>query len=201
MEVKRCIECRTPVAIPGVVIAMEQREHFALTRNTQMCDGCATRLLNFIDRTAAGSRHCHQCINCLYCGSNLPITRLHFQIKDQCHRHVAFCEKCYHMLHDDLMRQFPGIVEFIELEWRTRQLKALTPMPWPNGSFVRVRHDLHNHYAGQTGKVTGFRPLVQPWFGYDVVFVDGRHHFFHERDLVQVATPDFEITSRLKDVG
>lgn len=198
---KRCVECNLPVGVPGLIIAMEQREHFALTRHTQTCDACAEKLLEFIDRTAAGSRFYRQCVNCVYCGSNLPITRLRFQIKDKQHRHVAICEKCYGVLRDDLLRQFPNIVGFIEQEWQTRGLKKQMRLPWPNGSFVRVRAESRSRFAGQIGKIVGFRPLVQPWFGYDVIFVDGKRQFFHERDLEQVSTPDFDTTSKLKNVG
>lgn len=201
MEKKRCVECNLPVGVPGLVVAMEQREHFALTRHTQTCDDCAAKLLAFIDQTAANSRHYRQCVNCIYCGHNIPIARLRFQIKDQQHRHVAICEKCYESLRDELLRKFPNIVSFIELEWHTRGMKQAARVPWPNGTFVRVHPEVKNRYAGQTGKIVGFRPLVQPWFGYEVVFVDGKRHFFHERDLQQVSTPDYQTTQLLKDVG
>ncbi|MCX7626490.1 MAG: hypothetical protein N2Z21_09810 [Candidatus Sumerlaeaceae bacterium] len=197
---KRCEECHLPVAVPGLIVAMEQREHFALTRHTQLCDECAKKLLDFIEKTAAGSRFYFQCVNCIYCGSNLPITRLRFQIKNQKHRHVAICEKCYEMLRDDLLRKFPKIVSFIELEWHTRGMKNSVRTPWPIGSFVRVRRESSSRYAGQTGKIVSFRPLQLPWFGYEVAFVDGNRHFYHERDLEQVSTPDFDTTSRLKDI-
>jgi len=198
---KRCAECNVPVSVPGLIVAMEQREHFALTRHTQTCDECAKKLLDFVEKTAAGSRFYFQCVNCIYCGSNLPITRWRFQIKNQKHRHVALCEKCYESLRDELIRRFPNIVNFIELEWHTRGMKNNVRTPWPIGSFVRVRPENRTRYAGQAGKIVGFRPLVLPWFGYDVVFEDGTRHFFHERDLVQITTPDFNTTSRLKDVG
>ncbi|MGB9691996.1 MAG: hypothetical protein ACPL7D_07490 [Candidatus Sumerlaeaceae bacterium] len=197
---KRCAECNAPLAVPGLVVAMEQREHFALTRHTQTCDACAAKLLKFINETAAGSRHYRQCVNCIYCGHNLPITRLRFQIKDQQHRHVAICEKCYEALRDELLRRFPNIVSFIELEWQTRGIQKAARMPWPIGTYVRVHPELKNRYAGQIGKIVQFRPLVKPWFGYDVAFVDGTRHFFHERDLQQISTPDYPTMTQLKGV-
>ncbi len=199
-EIKQCVECGER-CFPGLVIAMEQREHFALTRHTFGCDKCAGQLLQFIDQTAAGSRHYRQCVNCIYCGSNLPITRLRFQIKDQHHRHVAICEECYKAIRDEMLKRFPAIVGFIELEWQTVKNQKVVRTPWPMGSFVRVRSDSPTKYAGQTGKIVGFRPLSLPWFGYDVVFVDGKRHFYHERDLERLTTPDFETVNRFKDVG
>jgi|GEM_PF-2425488 len=199
---KRCIECNVPIGVPGLIVAMEQREHFALTRHTYQCDNCAIKLLSFIDRTASGSRHYHQCVNCIYCGSNLPIARFRFQIKDHPMRHVAVCEACYNLLREDLLRDFPSLVGFIEQEWHTRGLKKNVRMPWQIGSYVRVRGSAGaaKRFTGQVGKIVGFRALVQPWYGYTVVFPDGKQQFFHERDLEQVATPDFETTSRLKNI-
>jgi hypothetical protein len=177
----RCLECNHSIAFPGLLVAMEQREHFAMVRHTEICQICAPRMLDLLETAGAGSRHFRQSIDCAYCGSKLPITRLRFEIKDRPHRYIALCEKCYRSMRDDLMRRFPNFVSFIEKEWETLGAKSQKRVPWGSGTTVKIKaagrfHDLQ-------GTVERFRPLVVPWFGYDVRFPDGQRHFFHERDL------------------
>ncbi|GIX44755.1 MAG: hypothetical protein KatS3mg130_1163 [Candidatus Sumerlaea sp.] len=41
--IKRCFECNAPLAQSGLIVAMEQREHFAITRHTEGCNRCAQK--------------------------------------------------------------------------------------------------------------------------------------------------------------
>lgn len=198
--IKRCFECNAPLAQSGLIVAMEQREHFAITRHTEGCNRCAQNLLEFLRKWGSSSRYWNQCVDCAFCGGKLPIVRLRFQIKDVASRHLAICEKCYNAMRDQLILDFPNFVMFVELEWKTRGMKNQARTPWPNGTYVRVRPTA-TRYVGEVGKIAGFRCLVQPWFGYDVVFSNGKRHFFHERDLEIVSTPGYLEKRNLEQAG
>lgn len=189
----RCVECNLPVTQPSLVVAMEQRQHFALTRHVEMCVNCASRTFRLLEQKAHESRHWMQSLNCVYCGNNLPITRLRFEIGERIHKHMAICEHCYHAMRQDLLDCAPGMASFIEKEWQTPGQQLTHRMPWPVGSSVRVKKS-DKRFGGQYGIVRKFRGLVQPWFGYDVEFAHGVHHFFHERDLVHVETGESHTT-------
>ena len=178
----RCLECQHTMVTAGLLVAMEQREHFALKRNAEVCTPCALKLIRVLEKGAGQNKHWRQCVDCAFCGSKLPIARLRFQIKDHAHQHIAICENCYHTMREHLVG-FPNFVAFIEKEWQTRGAHAAKRTPWQNGAAVKVvAHG--NRFEGQIGLIEGFRCLVQPWFGYDVKLRNGLHHFFHERDLM-----------------
>ena len=96
---------------------MEQRQHFAMVRHTEFCQGCAQKILKVFQRAGEGGRYWHQSMNCAYCNSKLPISRLRFEIKDVCSQHVAVCEPCYRTLRDELIRSFAGLVTFVEKQF------------------------------------------------------------------------------------
>jgi hypothetical protein len=154
-------------------------------------------MLDYFERAASGSRFWRQCVDCVYCGHKLPIVRLRFQVKDHAHRHLAVCENCYDAMRDQLVRGFPNLVMFVEQEWQTRGMKSQSRVPHALGVTVRIRDHPGNRYSGMTGKVVAFRCLVQPWFGYEVGFPDGKRHFFHERDLYVVG-PGADSSGRMK---
>jgi hypothetical protein len=177
----RCLECGHPIVTPGLLVAMEQREHFAMIRHAEVCQTCAPKLLDYLERRAADSRYWRQSIDCGYCGSKMPITRMRFEIKDKPHRYIAICERCYREMRDDLLGSNPQIVNFIEKEWETLGTKNQKRIPWAPGTIVRVRAAGRFHH--HTGYVASHRILQVPWYGYEVRFAEGQHHFFHERDL------------------
>jgi hypothetical protein len=180
-EAMRCLECNHPIVTPGLLVAMEQREHFAMVRHAEVCQTCAPKLLVYLEHRAAESRYWRQSIDCGYCGSKLPITRMRFEIKDYPHRYIAICEGCYKAMRDDLLMTNPQIVHFIEKEWETLGSKTQKREPWPRGTIVRVR--AQGRFHQQNGYVDSHRLLQMPWYGYEVRFANGLHHFFHERDL------------------
>lgn len=181
----RCLECSGPVSAPGLLVAMEQREHFAMVRHAELCTVCAMAILPVFKHAAEKSRFWHQSVNCAMCNSKFPIARLRFEIRDRAHLHIAVCQPCYETLRDDLVR-FSNFVGFIEKEWQSTKSKSGHRMPWPAASMVRVRQSSGHKLSGQVGCIESFRCLVQPWFGYTVRFSGGLRHFFHERDLEQV---------------
>jgi hypothetical protein len=177
----RCLECQHPMVTAGLLVAMEQREHFALKRNAEVCTPCALKLIRVLEKSVQQNKHWHQCVDCAFCGSKLPIARLRFQIKDHAHQHIALCENCYQSIREHLVG-FPNFVGFIEKEWQAKAGAGAKRAPWPTGAAVKVvAHG--NRFEGQLGLIEGFRGLVQPWYGYDVKLRNGIHHFFHERDL------------------
>lgn len=178
----RCVECSVPIAVPALVVAMEQRDHFALQRHTELCSNCALKVWGILEREAAESRHWRQSINCAYCGGKLPITRLRFDIPDRVHKHMAICETCYNKMRDALLRHVSNVVSFIEKEWQTPGRASTHRTAWPIGAQVQVKPS-DKRFGGQKGVIKRFRCLVQPWFGYDVLLETGVQHFFHERDL------------------
>src|ERR671913_432247 len=111
----QCVECSLSMIVPALVIAMEQREHFALQRNAEACADCSRKMYSPIERLIANSRFRHQSMQCAACG-NTPIMRLRFEI-DRCHAQVALCEPCYGKVRDDLLRAVPNTVSFLEKEW------------------------------------------------------------------------------------
>lgn len=183
----RCLECNHTLTTASLLVAMEQREHFAMVRHAEICRLCAPKMLDLMEAAGAGSRFFRQSIDCAFCGSKLPITRLRFEIKDRPHRYIALCQECYRGMRMELVRAFPKFVTFIEKEWETVGTKGQARMPWPVGSAVRVT--AQGRFRNREGVVERFRPLVVPWFGYDVRFPDGQHHFFHERDLDAIRPP------------
>ncbi len=183
-----CLECNHPIMATGMHVAMEQREHFAIVRHAEMCQKCAVQMFDMLDKAVRSSRFMHQSIDCVFCGHKLPITRLRFEIKDRPHRYMALCETCYREMRRDLMMKFPNFVTFIEKEWDTGHGKGGQRMPWPVGSTVLVKSA--GKYHAKTGVIDRFRPLVVPWYGYDVKFPTGEHHFFHERDLDAAKPPE-----------
>lgn len=179
----RCLECERPLTLPGLQVAMEQKEHFALVRHAEICAVCALRALPVFQQAGSKSLYWRQSVNCALCGNKFPIARLRFEIPHHYSGHIALCETCYRKLRDDLMIKAPNTVGFIEKEWQTPHLaKAGTRLPLANGTQVRVKRT-QPRYAGQYGSITGFRGLVQPWYGYTVRLSGGISHFFHERDL------------------
>jgi len=178
----QCVECSRPITVAGLVMAMEQRQHFALVRNAEACRDCAT----IAYRTVCQGRKCHQSLHgaleCTLCGKGAPIMRLRFNVGDHFNDHVAICESCYAGMRDDLLRRVPNIVGFLEKEWQTGAAQSGKRLPVAVNTPVTVQkhvprfHDMH-------GRILGFRGLVQPWYGYEVQFDAGGHHFFHERDL------------------
>ncbi|MGI8907295.1 MAG: hypothetical protein ACR2IE_12485 [Candidatus Sumerlaeaceae bacterium] len=110
-------------------------------------------------------------------------------MKTDYYDHIAICEKCYAGLRDDLLRFVSGIVGFFELEWNTGAAKSGKRLPYALSTPVKVKPHVPR-YHGMTGKIVSFRGLVQPWYGYEVVFDAGGHHFFHERDLEFPPSPE-----------
>jgi hypothetical protein len=178
----RCLECSGPISAPGLVVAMEQREHFAMVRHAEVCNVCALAILPVFKTAMQKSLHWRQSVNCFLCNSKLPIARLRFDIRDRVHLHIAVCQQCYEKLREDLLK-FSNFVGFFEKEWQTLKTKNAQRLPWPEHSSVRVRESSGHKLAGQIGCTESFRCLVQPWFGYNVRFSHGVRHFFHERDL------------------
>jgi len=178
----RCVECNVPIAVPALVVAMEQRDHFALKRHTELCTNCALKVWTILEREGAESRHWRQSINCGYCGGKLPIARLRFDIPDRVHKHMAICEPCYNKMRDALLRNVSNLVSFIEKEWQAPGHTTTHRTAWPIGAQVQVKPS-DKRFGGQIGTIRRFRCLVQPWFGYDVLLESGVQHFFHERDL------------------
>jgi hypothetical protein len=183
----RCLECERPVGVAGLLVAMEQKEHFALMRHAEVCQHCAVRLLDIFENFGT-KRNFRQSLDCAYCGSKMAIARFRFEIKDHAHRHIALCEPCYKQMREHL-RDYPSVVGFVELEWQTAGKAGGKRLPWPNGSVVQASKRA-GRFAGQLGIVERFRPLVQPWFGYEVKLKSGVRHFFHERDLQLVTDGD-----------
>jgi hypothetical protein len=170
----------------GLLVAMEQREHFAIVRHAEVCGTCALKIYTAIEKIGAASRYWNQSLNCGFCGNNFPILRLRFEVKDRVHKLIAVCEPCYLRHGRNLIVYGPNILAFIEKEWLT--LKGINKRtPFPNGLAVKVMAHTPR-YFGKTGCTISFRCLANPWFGYDVKFDDGSHHFFHERDLQPLAS-------------
>jgi hypothetical protein len=164
------------------MLAMEQSQHFALIRQAQTCQHCADKAIHVLEThfpPGPGIRHSMQCT---FCGKGNPIMRWRFQMKTSYHDHVAICKDCYATLRDGLLRQVPGIVGFLELEWNTGVAKAGKRLPYAMQTPVVIKKHVPR-FHGMTGKIISFRGLVQPWYGYEVQFDAGGHHFFHERDL------------------
>jgi hypothetical protein len=178
----RCLECNGPVSAPGLLVAMEQREHFAMVRHAEVCTVCALRILPIFQKAGQNSMHWRQSVNCALCGHRYPIARLRFEIRDRAHLHIAICLECYEKIREHLLK-FSNFVGFFEKEWQTLKNKTSQRVPWAKGTMVRVRQSAGGKLAGQVGCVGDFRCLVQPWFGYNVRFNRGMQHFFHERDL------------------
>lgn len=182
--VMQCVECNRTMSIAGLSMAMEQRQHFALVRNAEACQACAAKTYALIERVQNG-RHTpgfHGALQCTHCHHGAPIIRLRFSLRDHCHDHVALCEKCYGTLRDDLLRNVPNIVSFLEKEWQTGAAQSGKRLPVPVNTRVVVKKHVAR-FHDMAGRIIGFRGLVQPWYGYEVEFDAGGHHFFHERDL------------------
>lgn len=180
-----CLECNHPAVSPGLVIAMEQRQHVALERQAEVCQDCASKVYRMLNHAGHCSRYWSQCVNCALCGGKLPAIRLRFDLKHTGLRHIALCSKCYSQLRTEMLQAFPNLVSWVEKEWETTETSARR-MPWARGTVVRVRPSAAR-YRDQVGVVESCRGLVQPWFGYDVRFDERHHHFFHERDLEPVS--------------
>ena len=179
----RCLECNIPLAAPSLVLAMEQREHFALQRHAEMCPRCALKLWEFLEKRNQNTPNWKQSINCAYCGHRLPVVRLRFEVGDRLHKHMAICETCYDVMRSELLGSTSNVVTFVEKEWQTPGHSGSTGrIPLPNGTAVRVKNHIPK-FGGTRGFVKSYRGLIQPWFGYDIQLEGGGHHFFHERDL------------------
>lgn len=177
----RCLVCEHPMSVPGLQVAMEQREHFASIRHVEFCYACASKMQVIFEARGADSHYWRQSLDCAFCGKH-PIARFRFEVKDHPHRHIPVCQECYKVLRDDLVNDFAALVGFIDQEWCATGQLGNKRLPWPNGTTVIVRRG-GGKDVGHIGLVESFRGLVQPWFGYDVRFADGHHHFFHERVL------------------
>ncbi len=194
----QCIECKHGMSVPALVLAMEQRQHFALVRNSEVCHDCAVKAVHIMQRHYPAGPGLRHSMECTFCSKASPIMRWRFQMKTDYHDHIAICEKCYATLRDDLLRYVPGIVGFFELEWNTGAAKSGKRLPFAIGTHVTVKSHVPR-YHGMPGKIVSFRGLVQPWYGYEVQFDAGGHHFFHERDLIFPASeetghPGHEVT-------
>lgn len=178
----QCIECKHSISVPSMVLAMEQSQHFALIRHEQACSNCATKAVQILAKHYPAGPGIRHSMECTFCSKASPIMRWRFQMKTDYHDHVAICNQCYTTLRDDLLRYVPGIVGFLELEWNTGHAKSGKRLPYPLGTMVTVKKHVPR-YHGMSGHIMSFRGLVQPWYGYEVKFEAGGHHFFHERDL------------------
>ena len=185
----QCIDCKHSISVPSLVLAMEQSQHFALVRNAETCQNCATKAIHVLEKHYPPGPHIHHSMQCTFCGKGNPIMRWRFQMKTNYHDHVAICNTCYGTLRDDLLRHVPGIVGFLELEWNTGAAKAGKRLPYAVGTSVSVKAHVPR-YHGMHGRIMSFRGLVQPWYGYEVQFDGSGHHFFHERDLDFPPSPE-----------
>ncbi len=177
----QCLECRHPTSHPGLVVAMEQRQHLALERQAEVCPECAGPFYSCLKEAGQGSRYWSQCVNCALCGARMPAMRLRFELRGMGLKHVALCSGCYNGVRRELMRPYPNVIAWVDKEWDTTD-QAARRLPWPAGTVVRVLHHA-TRFRDRVGVVQSCRGLVQPYFGYEVSFDETRHHFFHERDL------------------
>ena len=182
----RCIECSRQIVSPSLVAAMEQSKHFALTRNCEACDYCAEKSYAVIERHRPHTRDHINTMECTYCNKGNPIMRLRYDIikgtNTRTHVQFALCEPCYGTIRDEILRVSPELVGFLEKEWNTGVAQKGKRLPWPPMSPVIVKAHVCK-FHDMKGRVLSFRGLVQPWYGYEVQFDSGGHHFFHERDL------------------
>lgn len=191
----KCVECSRQIISPALVAAMEQSNHFALTRNCEACDTCARRSYEVLKRHQPHRTGFINTMECNYCGKGSPIMRLRYDItvglNSRTHEQFALCEPCYGTVRDELLRASQELVGFLEKEWNTGMAKAGKRLPWPTSSRVMIKHHV-GKFHDMTGRIVAFRGLVQPWFGYDIEFDAGGHHFFHERDLQLMENSDNE---------
>lgn len=180
----RCLECSQAMTNWSLLVAMEQREHFAMVRHAEVCASCALRMYPAFERLGVSSRYWHQTLDCAYCGNKMPIVRFRFEVKDRINKYFAMCDKCYIVIGKSVVPYAPNTITFIEKEWLTLQGKQKR-MPWSNGTPVKIMAKTPRFF-GKTGTTQSFRCLAHPWYGYDVSLPDGSHHFFHERDLQPV---------------
>jgi len=179
----QCIECKHAISVPALQLAMEQRQHFALVRNGEVCAHCAMKAVKVLAHHHPISPALRHSMECTYCGIASPIMRWRFQMKTDYLDHIAMCEKCYGVVRDDLLRQVPGMVGWFELEWNTGVAQSGKRLPYAIGTNVRVKNHVPR-FHGMQGHIMSFRGLVQPWYGYEIKFDNPPgHHFFHERDL------------------